>query len=187
MKQLKFGLVVAASGLALAMMTAQGCGGTEEVTDSGVADTSVADTSVPDTFVPPKDAGRDTAPTCDPKLDPFKNVQDASVGDSGLTTGVCAGCAKTKCKSEIDTCMQDCTCQEPIVSVLECVLKPGTGGLSQQTLLMCASGLGGAPQSVQINGLAIAQCLQSQCSAECVPAGLLDGGSDGSSDGGDGG
>lgn len=165
-----------ATGLALSMMMAQGCGGTEAtVVDSGVAETSVADTSVPDTSAP-KDAGKDTAPTCDPTLDPFKNVQDASVGDSGLSTGMCASCAKTKCKAEIDTCMKDCTCQEPIVTVLECVLK--AGGITQTSLALCAGGLAGAPQSVQTNGIAIASCLQTKCGDQCIPAGLLDGGAD---------
>lgn len=180
MKRVRIGLVVVASALAVGMMTAQGCGGTEEVADAA-ADTSVPDTSVPDTSVP-KDAGKDTAPACDPNIDPFKNVQDASVGDSGLTTGICAGCVKSKCKAEVDTCMKDCTCQEPIIAVLECVLKPGSGGVSQQTLLLCASGLATAPQSVQTNGLAIAGCIQDKCQAECVPAGILDGGFDATRD-----
>lgn len=179
MKRVRIGLVVVASALAVGMMTAQGCGGTEEVADAA-ADTSVPDTSVPDTSVP-KDAGKDTAPACDPNIDPFKNVQDASVGDSGLTTGLCAGCVKSKCKAEVDTCMKDCTCQEPIIAVLECVLKPGSGGVSQQTLLLCASGAT-APQSVQTNGLAIAGCIQDKCAAECVPTGLLDGGFDATRD-----
>jgi hypothetical protein len=180
MKRVRIGLVVVASALAVGMMTAQGCGGTEEVADAS-ADTSVPDTSVADTSVP-KDAGKDTAPACDPNIDPFKNVQDASVGDSGLTTGLCAGCLKSKCKTEVDTCMKDCTCQEPIIAVLECVLKPGSGGVSQQTLLLCASGLATAPQSVQTNGLAIAGCIQDKCAAECVPTGLLDGGFDATRD-----
>ena len=180
MKRVRIGLVVVASALAVGMMTAQGCGGTEEVA-AAAADTSVPDTSVPDTSVP-KDAGKDTAPACDPNIDPFKNVQDASVGDSGLTTGLCAGCVKSKCKAEVDTCMKDCTCQEPIIAVLECVLKPGSGGVSQQTLLLCASGLATAPQSVQTNGLAIAGCIQDKCAAECVPTGLLDGGFDATRD-----
>jgi hypothetical protein len=179
MKHVRIGVVVMATGLALAMMTAQGCGGTEAAVDSGAADTSVPDTSVPDTSTP-KDAGKDTAPTCDPNIDPFKNVQDASVGDAGLTTGICAGCVKAKCKTELDTCLKDCTCQGPIIDVLECVLK--AGGVTQATLLQCAGGLAGAPPSVQQNGLAIAGCLQQKCEAECVPAGLLDGSVDGARD-----
>lgn len=181
MKQLKFGLVVAASGLALAMMTAQGCGGTEEVTDSGVADTSVADTSVPDTFVPPKDAGKDTAPTCDPNADPFKNVQDASVGDSGLTTGLCAACVKAECKTEVDACMKDCECQGPIIKVLECALKPGSSGITLQSLIGCTAGLD-ITASAQNSGLTIGACIQNECSRECIPAGLFDGGSDAAAD-----
>jgi hypothetical protein len=180
MKHVRIGVVVMATGLALSMMTAQGCGGTEAVVDSGAPDTSVgADTSVADTSTP-KDAGKDTAPICDPNIDPFKNVQDASVGDAGLTTGICAGCVKAKCKSELDTCLQDCECQEPIITVLECVLK--AGGVTQATLTACAGGLFGAPPSVQQNGLAIAGCLQQKCQAECVPAGLLDGSVDGARD-----
>ena len=175
MKRVRIGLVMAATGLGLSMMMAQGCGGSEAPVDSGVADTSVAaDTS------PPKDAGKDTAPTCDTKIDPFMNVPDAAVGDAGMSTGQCAACAKSKCKTEIDGCMSDCTCQGPVITVLECVLK--LGGITQTALLQCAEGLAGAPPSVQSNVLAIAQCLQNKCAAECIPPDL-DGGSDASRDG----
>ena len=180
MKRVRIGLVMVATGLVLSMMMAQGCGGSEAPVDSGVADTSVADTSLPDTSTPPKDAGKDTAPTCDTKIDPFMNVPDAAVGDAGMSTGQCAACMKTKCKSEIDACMGDCTCQGPIITVLECVLK--LGGITQPGIIQCASGLAAAPPSVQSNGFAIAGCLQTKCAAECIPPDL-DGGSDASRDG----
>lgn len=179
MKRVRIGLVMAATGLGLSMMMAQGCGGSEAPVDSGVADTSVPDTSVADTS-PPKDAGKDTAPTCDTKIDPFMNVPDAAVGDAGMSTGQCAACAKAKCKTEIDGCMSDCTCQGPVISVLECVLK--LGGITNAALFQCASGLAAAPQSVQTNGGAIALCIQGKCAPECIPPDL-DGGSDASRDG----
>jgi hypothetical protein len=181
MKGVRIGLVVMASGLALAMMTAQGCGGSEAVVDAGQPDVAVIDAAPADVEAP-KDAAKDTAPTCDTNLDPFKNVPDASVGDSGLSTGVCVACAKAKCKTELDACVKDCDCQEPVIDVLECVLKQ-PGGLTQSALLQCASPLAGASQSVQGKGIAIASCLQSKCADECIPPNLLDGGPDGSRDG----
>lgn len=173
------GFVLVAAGLFGAMVTAQGCGGTEAVTDAGPApaDVSVADVVVDAPVVDAaKDVAKDTAPTCDTTIDPFKNVPDASVGDSGLSTGVCVGCAKSNCKAEIDACVKDCTCQGPVIGVLECVLKQ-PGGVTQAALLSCAGPLATAPGSVQNQGLAIAGCLQQKCAAECIPAGLdLDGG-----------
>jgi len=184
MKRVKIGLVVVAGGLALAMMTAQGCGGTEEVTDAGTQpDTSVADTSVADTSAPPRDAGRDTAPTCDPNADPFRNVQDAAVGDSGLTTGLCAACVKTECKSEVAACVQDCDCQGPITRVLECALKPGSAGITLQSLAQCA-GAENFPGNSQTTALAIGVCIQNECSAQCIPSGLFDSGTDAADGGG---
>ncbi|HQY63820.1 MAG: hypothetical protein IPF92_14935 [Myxococcales bacterium] len=180
MTRARVGLVLVAMGLFGAMVTAQGCGGTEAPVDAGVApaDVSVADVAAD---VAPVDAAKDvvvkdTAPACDPTIDPFKDVPDASVGDAGLSTGVCVGCAKSKCKAELDSCVKDCACQGPVIGVLECVLKQ-PGGVTQASLFACAGPLQGAPTSVQTQGLAIAACLQRDCSAQCIPAGLdLDGG-----------
>lgn len=179
MTRARVGFVLVAMGLFGAMVTAQGCGGTEAMTDAGPApaDVSVADAAVDAPLVDAaKDAPKDTAPTCDTTVDPFKNVPDASVGDSGLSTGMCVGCARTKCKAAIDLCVKDCACQAPVIGVLECILKQ-PGGLSQTALAVCGSPLLSAPPSVQNQGLAIAGCLQEKCAAECIPAGLdLDGG-----------
>ncbi len=186
MTRARFGFVLVATGLFGAVMAAQGCGGTEApVTDAGQQVAPVADVSVPDAVadVAPVDAAKDvvkdTAPTCDPTLDPFKNVPDASVGDSGLTTGACVACAKTNCKTQIDSCVKDCACQGPVIGVLECVLRQ-PGGLSQDAIAACGAPLLSAPPSVTSKGLEIAGCLQGKCAAECIPAGLnLDGGGGG--------
>ncbi len=180
MTRARVAFVLVAAGLFGAMVTAQGCGGTEAATDAGAApaDVAVADVVVdaPVVVDAAKDVVKDTAPTCDTTIDPFKNVPDASVGDSGLTTGACVGCAKANCKAEIDSCVKDCSCQGPIIGVLECVLKQ-PGGVTQAALLTCAGPLATAPASVQGQGLAIAGCLQQKCAVECIPAGLdLDGG-----------
>ncbi len=173
-------LVTAATSLSLSLFLGSGCGGTE----AGGTDASTTPPPAPDTApavdapadtAPIKEAGKDTAVPCDPTIDPFASVPDASVGDSGLTTGACLGCARRECNTEIQACVTDCACQGPVSKVLTCVL--GAGGFTQAALLSCAGDLLTAPQSVQNKGLAIAGCLQTKCAAECIPAGL-DGGTD---------
>ncbi len=150
----------------------QACGGTQSdsnaATDAGqdVVDATVKDTSVADVV--------DAAPTCDKTADILKDIPDASIADGGSSVGVCLGCAKVKCKNEIDSCKMDCACQGVAAKALECYAKTQS--------IACASSFQGVPKSTQQIGIALAGCVSNNCDSECQASQLLDGG-----DGGDGG
>ena len=119
--RIRFLLVCVSAGLIGGGFAIQACGGTEETTavsDAGpdvTVDTGIKDSSLPDT--------RDSAPECDPNRDFLKDIPDASIADGATTTGICVGCAKQKCKSDIDKCAANCKCQNIASGALDCYLK----------------------------------------------------------------
>lgn len=146
----------------------QACGGTQSdssaVVDAGidVVDATVKDTNAPDVV--------DAAPQCDKNADILKGIPDASIADGGSSVGLCLGCASTKCKTQIDTCKQDCACQGVAADALECYAKTQS--------LACAASFQGVPKATQQIGIALAGCVQSNCDTECQASVLTDAGAD---------
>jgi hypothetical protein len=169
-------LFVAMACSASAGIAIQACGGTSEVTgtatDSGVVE-AAAETG-------PKDAGqdvKDSAPPCDTTADPTAKIPDASMADGATTTGICVGCAKTKCAKEFNDCKADCPCQKVACDALDCYFK------NPSNPLVCAGNFSSVPAKTQSIGLALFGCLREDCNSECAADQFdPDGG-----DGGDGG
>ena len=63
---------------------------------------------------------KDSAPPCDTNADFLKDIPDASLADGATTTGVCLGCAKSKCKTELAACSADCACQGIAGEAIDC-------------------------------------------------------------------
>ncbi len=156
-----------AAGFAL-----QACGGSSSDTaptvDSGVPETA-ADASVKDSSV--ADA-KDAAPPCDPKKDFLAAIPDASIADGASTTGVCVGCTKAKCKTEVDSCGADCTCQDIAGKALECYAKT-------QDVLGCASKFATVPAATRDIGIALFGCINNKCGNECATSAFTDAGDGG--------
>ncbi len=150
----------------------QACGGDQSdstaAIDAGqdVVDATVKDVSVADVV--------DANPGCDKKADILKDIPDASIADGGSSVGVCLGCAKVKCATEISSCTADCPCQGVAAKALVCFAKAQT----QTQQLACAASFQGVPSSTQKIGLALAGCLQNNCDNECQASNYLDGGPD---------
>jgi hypothetical protein len=139
----------------------QACGDTEEPVTQSTAD------SGPDVVVDagPKEAAaeeKDSAAPCDTSADFTKGIPDASIADGASTSGICLGCATTKCKSQVDACRESCTCQEMAGGALDCYLK------NTANPLVCAAGLSGVDSETQQIGLAIIGCLNNACKEECA-------------------
>ena len=122
---------------------------------------SAKDTSAPDV--------KDSAPPCDPTADFLKDIPDASIADGATTTGVCLGCAKTKCKTEIADCAKDCACQDIAGKALDCYAKG-------QAILKCAGQFASVPAATRNIGLALFGCVNNECTdrvrdVACVPTG----------------
>jgi len=145
----------------------QACGGTQSDStpvDAGpdVVDATVKDTNAPDV--------KDSAPACDTMADILKDIPDASIADGGSSVGLCLGCAKVKCASEIDQCKQDCACQGVAAKALECYAKTQS--------IACAASFQSVPKATQQIGIALAGCVQGKCDTECQASALLDAGTD---------
>jgi hypothetical protein len=107
--------------------------------------------------LPEEDAAK-----CDPSADITAGLADASIADSS-TSGICLGCIATTCKTQLDTCVADCTCQFIAGRIFECLAKNGD-------TLACRfikTGPGGSP----INDPApeaLISCFEQQCASECA-------------------
>jgi len=168
--RIRFFLTVVSASLFAAGFAVQACGSTTNDspaagTDSG-ADVFEAstpkDTSVEDVA--------DTAPPCDPNKDILEGIMDASISDGASSVGVCLGCAKAKCGTEIDACKMDCDCQTIAGGALECFAK------SQS--IACAGPFASASKSTRDIGIALAGCLQQSCMTECATGQFMDAGAD---------
>jgi hypothetical protein len=107
------------------------CGGSsddaaEVAQDSGVVE-AAADAAKEDATVDAADA----ALLCDPKKDFFAAIPDASIDDGGSTTGICVGCVKASCATEVGKCGADCVCQNVAASALT---DTGDGGRKTSSL-----------------------------------------------------
>lgn len=146
----------------------QACGGSQSdgtaAVDAGldVVDATVKDTNAPDV--------KDAAPACDTNADILKGIPDASIADGASSTGVCLGCAASKCKNEIDACKKDCACQGVAADALECYAKTQS--------ISCAASFTSVPKATQQIGFALAGCVSGNCDKECQASALLDAGSD---------
>ena len=171
--RIRFFLTVVSAALFGAAFGIEACGSTTNDgptgTDSGadVSEAGIKDTSAPDVF--------EAAPPCDPNKDILQGIMDASIADGASTVGVCLGCAKSKCSSEIDQCKMDCDCQAIAGSALECFAM--SGGV-QSKLFACVGPFATAPKATQNIGIALAGCVQQDCKDECQTAQFMDGGKD---------
>src|SRR5438094_15211 len=68
-------------------------------------------------YVPP-----DAEPKCDPDADLTANVKDASILESGSTTGICVTCLHANCGAPIGDCVADCMCQGRMSDAIGCYL-----------------------------------------------------------------
>jgi hypothetical protein len=142
----------------------QACGGTQSdstaAVDSGadVADATVKDTNAPDV--------KDAALPCDPNADFLKGIPDASLADGASTTGVCLGCAKSKCATELAACSKDCTCQGLAGDAIACYVKGGS-------ILTCGSSFATVPTSTRNIGIGVFTCINGSCADECATSALI--------------
>jgi len=154
-------LLAASASFVAAGFAIQACGGDTSAdppaVEAGVPEAGIADTGPKDTGADAKDA----APPCDPNADFTTKIPDASIADGASTTGLCAACAKTKCKTELAACNKDCPCQNLASGALDCFAK-------SQDLLKCGSGFFGANSTTQNIGLAMFDCIRDECNAECA-------------------
>jgi hypothetical protein len=155
----RFLLVCVSAGLFGGGFAIQACGSTEEasaVGDAGVEAAADArppvDSSLPDV--------KDSAPACDPTRDFLKDIPDASIADGATTTGICVGCAKQKCKMDIDNCAKDCPCQNLASGALECYLKTQA--------ITCGAPFFNANADTRAIGLSLVGCIQEDCKDECA-------------------
>ena len=161
---------------------AVGCGST----DSGTATDAGSDVTT-DVAVDQNNGGQDTGTdakdgggtTCieDSSIAQL-SPPDAAIGEGGASVGLCLGCIKTNCNTELAACAADCPCNNGVESVLGCVLQGGA-------LLTCGAPILGLPGNSSNLGLALGQCLGANCQAECAPAvdaGPKDGASDAPAD-----
>lgn len=149
--------------LIAAAVVVEACGGDTDATtpptgsDGGGAD-AVADTGAKDTAPPVEE---DTGAPCDKTNDFLKDIPDAAIADGGSTTGICVGCAKQNCGTEIEACKQDCPCQGIAADALECYLQ------NPDNPLICAGQFGTVPKETQNIGLALISCISGKCEDEC--------------------
>jgi len=166
---------LASACLVAAGATIQACGGTTN--SDGPVDSGPPEASTPaDTG--PKDSGvdaKDSAPPCDTNADFTSKIPDASLADGATTTGICMGCTKAKCSAQVDKCNKDCPCQGVIANAIECYSKNTSNPIA------CVGSFSGVPSSTQAIGLALLNCVRTECADECG-AGAFDAG-----DGGDAG
>ena len=166
---------------AAATVIGVGCGGSSS-DNSGTPDASNGGDAVVDHFTPPVDAGtdapKDTGVACavDADLNTF-NPPDASIGDSGATTGGCVTCTRAKCGSELNDCNGDCDCKQALLDFFACIQ---TG----KSLISCGQSVSaGLPPDTTATLQALGLCLYGGCKTECnVPTLGGDAGKDGATD-----
>ncbi len=163
--------------LAAAVVAILACGGSSQEPagspgDSGAGD--VANGPSTDSSVPPQtdgattlDAALDASVAC--TIDADLNTTappDAALNTTGASVGTCIGCAKTNCPTQIDSCNQDCTCNNVFSCLFECL--GSVGG----TLIGCYTGTcGGALPGTGGASADQAEIKLLECAAKaCAPA-----------------
>ena len=170
--RIRFFLALASVSFVAAGFAIQACGGSSDDTANPVKDSGVAETAAE---TGPKDAAVNTAEAavpCDPNKDYLGAIPDASIADGASTTGICVGCAKSKCKAEVAKCGADCTCQQIAGGALDCYAKT-------QDLIGCGSKLLSVPAATRTIGIALFSCIQKDCADECAASSFGDGGDGG--------
>lgn len=134
-----------------------GCGGDEDPAGAGTTG----------------DGGEEAAAVeagCGDLNDLLTQVPDASIGDSGASTGACLSCVNVKCQAILTDCNKDCVCVDGLGKALDCYQR----NAAEPTL--CLAPLLVLPQSVRDLGFRILGCLQQQCNDECAADEIGDGG-----------
>ena len=167
-------IACASAGFAVAGLIILACGsGAEDApSDGGVAPESGPARAV--------DAN-DGPPICDPNKRYLSDIPDAAIPDSGSTTGLCFGCAQSRCADVVANCGRDCTCQRLSAGAAECYVK------TKQ--ISCVFAFANYPTvSVATRQLALALlgCVQNACTEECAfPPASSDAGAPDADGGGD--
>lgn len=171
MRASRFLFIAAAASLG-ASLAASACGGsTETPADSGTTADAVADVSSPKVDAS-SDAKKEAAVCTAPTIDSLE-LPDASLDDGGINTGTCVTCLKKNCQDQIKDCNGICDCRTAGVTFVKCL----SGATDLNKVIACATSAGlGLDQDAQDALYAVALCGQSDCNAECIPKGLLDGG-----------
>lgn len=163
---------VAVLGAAVFMIEA--CGDTDEAAKVDVPDAGDATTT--DVVVAPEAASSEDAGSCDPSASFSDGIQDASIGDGASTSGLCLGCASTKCTDKVAACNASCACQSVAGAAIDCYLK------DPSAVEACATPFLNTDSKTLGLGLALVGCVQTKCVQECaIPT---DGGADDAGDGG---
>jgi hypothetical protein len=181
-RQIRQWLLLGSISMGLVGAFAVGCGSTDNGTTTdagtdGTADVAVDTATGQDTGT--GDAAKDAGSSCveDSSIAQL-SPPDAAIGEGGASVGLCLGCIKSNCAAELNACAADCPCNNGIESVLGCVLQGGA-------ILTCGAPILSLPGNSSNLGLALGQCLGTNCQAECTPAvdaGSKDGGGDAAND-----
>jgi hypothetical protein len=138
----------------------QACGGDATVAEPVDAGKDVATEKAPP--APEPDTGApDTGPGCDTTADFTAKIPDASIADGASTSGICIGCAKANCKSDLDKCTQLCECQKAAGGALDCFFQKGS-------ITACAGPLVGVSAQTRDIGISLFGCISTKCEAECA-------------------
>ncbi len=173
-------IMVGSISMSLAGGFAVGCGSTttdNPVVDAG-GDTSAdvtLDQGAQDTGADVKDSG--VACVEDSSIATL-SPPDAAIADGASSVGICLGCIKGNCDTELNACAADCVCNNAVEGIIGCVLT-GTA------ITTCGAPLAGLTGNSQLLGLSLGQCLIGNCRAECAPnidAGQTDSASDAPAD-----
>ena len=113
-------------------------------------------------YVPP-----DAEPKCDPDADITANVKDASILESGTTTGICVTCMTTNCSAPLAECAADCNCNGRMTDAIGCYLTTQN--------IACLGRFADylVTDTTRGRALAVAGCAKANCAAACD----IDGGS----------
>lgn len=155
----RFFIVTSALALVATAFVVQACGETEPTstttgTDSGA---DVVDSGQKETAPPEQDSA-----TCDLGADFSAKIPDASIADGATTSGICLGCAKSKCTDEVKACNTDCTCQELATDAVTCYLANTTNPV------VCAGNFVGVDTNTQQLAFGMLNCLNESCKEECA-------------------
>jgi hypothetical protein len=155
-------LFVAAT--AFASMAALSACSSDDATPAGAdaGDESTGQRDAP-YYVPP-----DVDPKCDPDADLTANVTDATILESGTTTGICVTCLHANCSAPIADCTADCNCNGRMTDAIGCYLTTQN--------IACLGRFADYLVTDQTRGraLAVAGCAKANCAAACdIDAGSM--------------
>ena len=152
-------ILLGASALFISGIAASGCGGdsaTPAPVDAG-QETTLQDTAPPPQDTSTPDVGPADACVIDADLTQI-NPPDAGL-EGGTSVGLCLGCIKSACGSQLSDCNKDCSCNTLIVGAFQCYEAGGS-------LTTCAAGIVNADPTAQ----ALGQCILLSCRQDCAPA-----------------